>query len=148
MLKSLTYFIAFAISANVFAAEWYLTGVAPNSFGYIDKSSIKTKGTIKSYWIMQIYLDPTSSGYDNLKIHRLLNCRDMMMTDDYVLTYYQNKPLEAGSAPSEWRPIPPDSNVEKNAKQICSGKFSGTPIKNIDVVTEQERIRDFRAHQN
>lgn len=148
MLKNLTYFIAFTISANVFAAEWYLTGVAPNSFGYIDKSSIKTKGAIKSYWIMQIYSAPTSSGYDNLKIHRLLNCRDMTTADDYLLAFYQNKPLEAGSAPPEWRPIPPDTNVEKNAKQVCSGKFTGVPIENLDIQTEQERIRDFRAHQN
>lgn len=133
------------ITTSTFSAEWYITGVGPNSFGYVDKSSIKTKGSIKQYWAMQIYANATSGGYDSLKLHRLVDCQEMTTAEDYVLSYSNESVLEQGSVPVQWKPIPPDSGVERNAKAICYGKLVGAPIKDLDVRSEQQKIREFNS---
>lgn len=135
------------VTTSAFSAEWYITGVSPNSFGYVDKSSIKTKGPIKSYWAMQIYESQTAGGYDSLKFHRLVNCQEMTTAEDYVLSYRNESVLEQGSVTAIWKPIPPDSGVERNSKSVCSGKFMGVPIKVINIRNEQEKIREFWLQQ-
>lgn len=121
------------ISSQVFAAEWFFIGNTNATSFFVDKSSIKTHGNIKSCWTSHVY-QSNKNGIDQSTNHMLVNCKDKTIGQDKWIGYAKSGDVvDSVVVNPNFEPASPESMADKIIASVCTGKFYGKPQDTLDI---------------
>lgn len=126
IIRKLAFAVSLMTASPVTAAEWWYAVTGPNSYTFIDRSSIKKDGNHVTFWEWTFYAAKTG-GVASQKAQSQYNCRDRTHSTLYTVTFDENEShLRTFTQPSPSEPIIPESGAEMRLKRVCTEDWSGS----------------------
>lgn len=118
------------------ASEWASLGKSKDGTkeAFVDVSSIRIAGEIRSGWGKFVFLPHTMKGVgaasntwqSYVLSHDAFNCSEETFRTDVINIYFEDGTVDmcsgsalAGFPESSWTPVPPDSWREKQMRLVC-----------------------------
>ena len=118
-------FIFLFLSSHVWA-EWVFVGKNTDGDYFIDPSTIRKDGVLRTFWSMANYVKPDPDGTNSIRVKRENNCQQETITGLYITTF--SKPMLSGEvlvngAPTpKVVPIAPNTVDTEYEKFVCDRK--------------------------
>lgn len=130
---SMVFTLLIASSSQVFAAEWFFIGNTNETSYFVEKSSIKTNGNIKSCWTSHVY-QSNKNGLDQSTNHMIVNCKDRTIGQDKWIGYTKDgTAIDSVIVKPSYEMASPESMADKIITSVCTGKFFGKPQSTLDI---------------
>lgn len=121
------------LTTKAHSAEWYFIGNTNQTSFFVEKSSIKTNGNIKSCWTSHVY-QSNKNGIDQSTNHMLINCKDRTIGQDKWIGYSKDgNVVDSVIVKPSYEATSPDSMADKIMTSVCSGKFFGKPQSTLEI---------------
>jgi len=129
----IVFVLLMATSSQVFAAEWFYIGNTNETSYFVEKSSIKTNGNIKSCWTSHVY-QSNKNGIDQSTNHMIVNCKDKTIGQDKWIGYTKDgTAIDSVIVKPNFEMASPESMADKIIASVCTGKFFGKPQSTLDI---------------
>jgi hypothetical protein len=120
-----------ALVAPAFAHDYAAVSAFDDSVKYLDPTTVKTDGDIKTFWINTVYISTTNLGLDWTSAHESVDCKnDRTITLD-IVGYRMNGDVVASTENNpniqrRWIDIPLETAAAAVEDAVCNGKIIGT----------------------
>jgi hypothetical protein len=120
-----------ALVAPAAARDYDAVGAFDNSVEYLDPSTVKTDGDIRTFWTNVVYIRTNDLGIDWTSQHESVNCANNRMITLNIIGYRMDGTVVGqteGSASIQprWIDIPPETEAAAVEDAVCHGNVLGT----------------------
>lgn len=121
-------------SASAFAAEWYPVVAASNVAIFVDKTSIKTKGSQKTFMQWQLF-GQRIGNTDSAKTRIVFDCATNKRKTEYLIAISQIDTVvsEGKIDNTNFEPVTPNSLEATVFEAVCKNKFDGKPQATVNI---------------
>ncbi len=124
---------ALFVVADASAAEWYPVAAGSNVAIFVDKSSIKTKGKVKTFMQWQLFGQRIGTT-DSAKSRIVFECDKGMRKTEYLIAITQVDTIQSeGKIDDTFKPVVPNSLEATVYKAVCEDKFDGQPQATVNI---------------
>lgn len=125
--------VAFFSATNVIAAEWYPVAAGPNVAIFVDKSSVKTKGKVKTFMQWQLFGQRIGTT-DSAKTRTVFDCANSTRRTEYIIAISQIDTVQSeGKVDGKFEPIVANSLESTVYDAVCNDKFVGQPQPTVNI---------------
>lgn len=120
-------------TGNVFAAEWYPVAAGSNVAIFVDKSSIQTKGKLKTFMQWQLFGQRIGTT-DSAKTRIVFDCANGTRKTEYLIAITQVDTIQSeGKIDGKFEPVVANSLEATVYQAVCENKFDGQPQSTVNV---------------
>ena len=122
--------ITLALTSPAFAHDYAAINALDNVVEYIDPSTVKADGDIRTFWIDTVYIQTNDLGVDWTSSHEQVDCKaDRSIALD-VIGYKMNGEVVASTTTipnhsPQWIDIPPETVAAATEDAVCHGQYLG-----------------------
>lgn len=115
------------------AAEWCPVAAGPNVAIFVDKSSIKTKGKLKTFMQWQLFGQRIGTT-DSAKTRIVFDCDNGMRKTEYLIAISQVDTVQSeGKVDDTFKPVVANSLEATVYQAVCQNKFDGQPQATVNI---------------
>ena len=120
-----------ALSVPALARDYDAVGAFGDSVEYLDPSTVKTDGDIKTFWTNVVYIRTNDLGIDWTSQHESVNCTNNRLITLNIIGYRMDGTVVGqteGSANIQprWIDIPPETEAAAVEDAVCHGNVLST----------------------
>lgn len=120
-----------ALAAPASARDYDAVVAFDDSVIYLDPSTVKTDGDIKTFWAYTVYISTNNLGIDWTSEHKSVDCKNDRMIIRDIVGYRMNgdvagKTEDDPNIQPHWIDIPPETAAAGEEDAVCHGNVLGT----------------------
>lgn len=120
-------------ASGVLAAQWFPVAAGPNVAIFVDKSSIQTKGKLKTFMQWQLFGQRIGTT-DSAKSRIVFECDKGMRKTEYLIAIAQIDTVQSeGKVDDTFKPVVPNSLEATVYQAVCQNKFDGQPQATVNI---------------
>jgi hypothetical protein len=127
----LAFGVSVALVAPALARDYSAVGAFDDSVEYLDPSTVKTDGDVKTFWTNVVYIRTNNLGIDWTSQHESVDCANDRMITLNVIGYRMNGEVVGQTQgyahiQPRWIDIPPETEASAVENAVCHGNVLGT----------------------
>lgn len=126
-------FIFLLVSGQAMAAAWYPVAVNTSMMIFVDKESLKKKGSTITFWQWQLF-GRAIGKTDSAKSQVVMDCKTQQRKTVYMIAISELDTVQQeGKVESGYEAIQPNSLESGVYDAVCNDKFTGQPQKTVSI---------------
>jgi len=117
-------------AAPALARDYVAVNALDDSVDYLDPTTVRTDGDIKTFWAYTVYIRTTNVGVDWTSEHRSVDCKNDRSVILDIIGYRMNGDVVADTENTPniqhyWNDIPPETGAAAMEDAVCHGHDLG-----------------------
>jgi hypothetical protein len=144
-----------ALAAPALARDYVAVSAQEDNVEYLDPTTVKTDGDIKTFWAYTVFIRTTNLGIDFTSQHMSVDCKNNRYISLAIIGYRMNGDV-VGSTDDDpniqhrWIDIPPETRASTEEDAVCHGHDlgtdSGADFSEVVPVARRRLIQIAAAH--